>query len=118
MYLYPRGHVNSNEISPLQTAKREILEETDLKNLKQLMLSENELIPINIDTHLIEYNERLNLPSHYHLDFRYLFTVDKISRIKIEQNELSNYKWIDIYELKNDLNYGKIVNKIENIINK
>lgn len=118
IFLYPGGHVNNNEKSPLQTAKREIMEETGLKNLEQLKLSENKQIPIDIDTHLIEYNERLNLPTHYHFDFRYLFIVDKISRIKIEQNELSDYKWIDIYELKNDKNYGKIVNKIENIINK
>lgn len=116
MFLYPGGHVNDNEKSPLQSAIREIMEETGLSNLEQL--KENEQIPIDIDTHLIGYNERLNLPAHYHFDFRYLFIVDKISRIKIEQNELSNYKWIDIYELKNDLNYGKIVNKIENIINK
>lgn len=118
MFLYPGGHVNDNEKNPLQAAKREIMEETGLSNLEQLKLSENEQIPLDIDTHLIGYNERLNLPAHYHFDFRYLFIVDKISRIKIEQNELSNYKWIDIYELKNDLNYGKIVNKIENIINK
>jgi len=118
MFLYPGGHVNDNEKSPLQSAIREIMEETGLSNLEQLKLSENEQIPIDIDTHLIGYNERLNLPAHYHFDFRYLFIVDKISRIKIDLNELSNYKWIDIYELKNDLNYGKIVNKIENIINK
>lgn len=118
MFLYPGGHVNDNEKSPLQAAKREIMEETGLSNLEQLKLSENEQTPIDIDTHLIEYNERLNLPVHYHFDFRYLFIVDKIPGIKIEQNELSNYKWIDIYELKNDLNYGRIVNKIENIINK
>lgn len=113
MFLYPGGHVNDNEKSPLQTAKREIIEETGLNRFKQLKLSENEQIPIDIDTHLIGYNERLNLPAHYHFDFRYLFIVDKISRIKIEQNELSSYKWIDINELENDLNYGKIVNKIK-----
>lgn len=117
MFLYPGGHVNDNEKSLLQAAKREIMEETGLSNLEQLKLSENEQIPIDIDTHLILYNERLNLPAHYNFDFRYLFIVDKISKIKIDQNELSSYKWIDIYELKNDLNYGKIVNKIENIIN-
>ena len=96
MFLYPGGHVNDNEKSPLQTAKREIMEETGLSNLKQLKLSENEQIPIDIDTHLIEYNERLNLPAHYHFDFKYLFIVDKISKIKIERNELFNYKWKSI----------------------
>ena len=41
IFLYPGGHVNNNEKSPLQTAKREIMEETGLKNLEQLKLSEN-----------------------------------------------------------------------------
>ena len=72
IFLYPGGHVNNNEKSPLQTTKREIIEETGINRLEQLKLSENEQIPIDIDTHLIEYNERLNLPAHYHFDFRYL----------------------------------------------
>ena len=71
--LYLGGHVNVNEKNPLQVVKREIMEETGLSNLKQLKLSENEQIPIDIDTHLIEYNERLNLLAHYHVDFRYLW---------------------------------------------
>ena len=116
MFLYPGGHVNDNEKNPLQAAKREIMEETGLSNLEQLKLSENEQIPIDIDTHLIEYNERLNLPAHYHFDFRYLFIVDRIPKIKIEEEELSSYKWIDINELENDINYGKIVNKIKKIL--
>ncbi len=116
MFLYPGGHVNNNDKSPLQAAKREIMEETGLNNLEQLKLAKNELIPIDIDTHLIKYNDRLNLPEHYHFDFRYLFIVDKISKIKIEEDELSNYKWIDINELKNDLNYGKVANKILKIL--
>ncbi len=116
MFLYPGGHVNSNDKNPLEIAKREIMEETGLNNLKQLKLTTNELIPIDIDTHLIKSNDRLNLPEHYHFDFRYLFIVDKISKIKIEEDEISNYKWIDINELKNDLNYGKIANKILKIL--
>ncbi len=116
MFLYPGGHVNNNDKSPLQAAKREIMEETGLNNFEQLKLAKNELIPIDIDTHLIKYNDRLNLPEHYHFDFRYLFIVDKISKIKIEEDELSNYKWIDINELKNDLNYGKVANKILKIL--
>ena len=90
MFLYPGGHVNDNEKSPFQTAKREIIEETGLNRFEQLKL--------------------------YHFDFRYLFIVDRIPKIKIEEEELSSYKWIDINELENDLNYGKIVNKIKKIL--
>lgn len=118
LYLYPGGHINIEEQNPLQAAKREIEEETSLKDLEQLTLSKNELIPIDIDTHLIDYNERLGLPEHYHFDFRYLFVINHISKVAIEKEEISNYKWIDIEELKNDSNYGNIVNKIEKLLDK
>ncbi len=118
MFLYPGGHINNDDNTPLCAAKREIKEETGLDNFEQLNLSENELIPLDIDTHLIEYNERLSLPEHYHFEFRYLFTIDKIPDIKIDAEELSNYKWIDIEELSNDPNYGKIAIKMQRFLSK
>ena len=60
MFLYPGGHIESNDVNPLYASKREILEETGLNDLEQLKVSNNELIPIDIDTHMIDYNERLN----------------------------------------------------------
>lgn len=116
IFLYPGGHIEKMDIDPLHAAKREIEEETGLKNLKQLGIFSDKLIPIDIDTHRIKYNKRLNLPEHYHFDFRYLFAVDKISDIKIDYEELSNYKWISIEELKADINYGPIVKKINKIL--
>lgn len=115
-YLYPGGHTDKSDINTLETAKREIKEETGLTNLEHLKLSDDELIPIDIDMHIINYNERLKLPEHYHFDFRYLFIIDKISNIKLDSEELLNYKWIDINELKNDINYGVVVDKIEKLI--
>lgn len=116
MFLYPGGHVDLNDKNPLESSKREIAEETGLSNLEQLKVSEDELIPIDIDTHIIGYNTRLNLPEHYHFDFRYLFMVDRISDIKTDIEELSSYKWISIDELSYDINYGTIVKKIETVL--
>lgn len=113
MYLYPGGHINPDDKNPLHAAKREIKEETGLDNLKQLKLSKNELIPIDIDTHTISYNKRLKLPEHYHFEFRYLFMINKKEDIKIDREEMSNYKWISFEELGNDSNYGRIINKIQ-----
>ena len=73
-------------------------------------------MPIDIDTHVIGYNERLNIPEHYHFDFRYLFSVDKIEDINMDTEELGNYKWISIEELEQDPNYGRIVEKIKGIL--
>jgi len=116
VYLYPGGHIDESDKTPLDAARREIFEETGLLNIKQLVLCNNELIPIDIDTHIIEYNERLKLPEHYHFDFRYLFIVDKIQDVKIDNKEISNYKWVSTEELNNDINYGKVVLKIENLL--
>lgn len=116
MYLYPGGHIDQSDINTLEASKREIKEETNLNSLINLNITNNPLIPIDIDTHIISYNERLNLPEHYHFEFRYLFLIEKEEDIKIDTKELSNYKWIDINELKNDPNYGKIVNKIKKVI--
>lgn len=118
MYLYPGGHINHDDKDPLYAAKREIKEETGLDGLKQLKLSENKLIPIDIDTHIINYNKRLNLPEHYHFQFRYLFTINKKEEVKIDSEELLNYKWIGFEELGNDPNYGKIISKILEILPK
>lgn len=116
MFLYPGGHVDSSDVNTLEASKREILEETGLSNLEQLKLIEDALIPIDIDTHKIGYNERLNLLEHYHFDFRYLFMVDNISDIKTDAEELSSYKWISVDELSSDPNYGMVANKIKKVL--
>lgn len=117
MYLYPGGHVNKNDINVLEAAKREIFEETGLKDLEQFKLLNNDLLPIDIDTHIIKYNDRLKLPEHYHFDFRYLFMIDSIQEIKLDIEELEDYKWIDIDEMYNDKNLIKVVDKINKLLN-
>lgn len=116
MFLYPGGHVNINDKNVLDAAKREVEEETGLNNLEEFKICENELIPIDIDTHVIDYNERLKLPKHYHFDFRYLFVVNNVSEVKLDTSELSNYKWISMEDLEGDLNYGEISKKLKSIL--
>lgn len=113
MFLYPGGHIDSNDITPLEASKREVFEETGFDDIEEVLLSDNKLIPIDIDTHVIPYNERLNLPEHYHFEFRYLFTIDSIKEVKLDMNESSNFKWISIDELRDDKNYGRIAKKID-----
>lgn len=113
MFLYPGGHVDSSDLNILTAAKREVKEETGLSDFKQLKILDNELIPIDIDTHKINYNERLNLPEHYHFDFRYLFIVDKIQDVKIDLDEMSEYKWVSIFELEEETSFKNVVSKIK-----
>lgn len=116
IFLYPGGHINIDDATPFIAAKREVKEETGLIDLEVLKISNNELIPIDIDTHIINYNDRLKLPEHYHFDFRYLFLIDKISEINLDVDEVSEYKWISIDELMKDFNYGRVVTKITRIL--
>lgn len=116
MFLYPGGHINKDDSNPLNAVKREIFEETGIKNLEQVKLSKSELIPLDIDTHKIDYNKRLNLPEHYHFEFRYLFTINNILDIKIDTSEISKYKWINIEELSSETKYGKILTKIRSLL--
>ena len=113
MFLYPGGHIDSGDVNPLEASKREVFEETGFDDIEEVILSNNGLIPIDIDTHVIPYNERLNLPEHYHYEFRYLFTIDSIKEVKLDLSESSNFKWISIDELRDDKNYGRIAKKID-----
>ena len=115
-FLYPGGHIESNDNNPLDTAKREIYEETGINNITEIPIKDNRLVPIDIDTHVIPYNERINLKEHFHYEFRYLFIIDDTKEIKLELNEVSKYKWVSINELKEDNNYQEIVKKIEELI--
>lgn len=110
-FFYPGGHIN-----PLVVAKREIYEQTGFENLEECIIGGNPLIPIDIDTHVISYNERSKLPEHIHFDFRYLFLLDKISSVKLDDKELSDYKWITIQDLYQDKNFGKIAIKLQKLL--
>lgn len=79
--------------TPLQTPIREIKVETRLDNLEQVVIGDDILVPIDIDIHDIEYNERLDLSSHYHFDFRYLFVVDEVKDVILDEDEMADYRW-------------------------
>ena len=114
--IYPGGHIDDTDKNPLAALIREIHEETGIYDLRQLTISKNILVPIDIDTHKVPYNKRLSLPEHYHFDFRYLFTIDKIEDIKIDTDELANYKWVELSELYDNPNNAQVAKKMEKIL--
>lgn len=115
--LQPGGHVEDEDTTILDSAIREIHEETGLENLELINLFDNKDIPFDINTHIIPDSPKKNMPQHYHHDFRYLFTVDEISDIRIDLNESNNYKWIKISNLQEIDDFKIIIKKINNMLN-
>lgn len=115
-YLYPGGHVDESDSTPLDAAKRELKEETGLFNL-ELASFASDLIPFDIDIHYVPYNKRIDLESHIHFDFRYLFIIDEACDIEFDHDELSDYQWISLEALTEEERYGKLSDKLQSILN-
>ncbi len=115
-FLYPGGHIDPKDENILISAIREVKEETGITDFKEFQVSKNNLVPIDIDMHLIDYNHRLDLPEHYHFDFRYLFIIDKIIEVQIDKEESLEYKWVGIEEFEKNNNCGQVLEKIKKII--
>lgn len=116
IFVYPGGHIDARDKTPLESAARETKEEIGIKDFKLLSISDNDLVPFDIDTHKISYNEHLNLPEHYHFDFRYLFVIPEISNIEVDKSEMGEYKWITINELKENPFFGSLASKLEKLL--
>ncbi len=117
-YLYPGGHMTIKDINPLEAAIREAKEESGINNFECINICKDKLIPLDIHIHNVPYNTRLDLPEHLHFDFRYLFTIDSIQDVKIDEEELSDYQWFDIDYLRKNTHLGSILDKIEDLLNK
>jgi ADP-ribose pyrophosphatase YjhB (NUDIX family) len=77
-WFQPGGHVDPGE-NPLQTALREIEEETGWHTTAR-PTNINPLVPIDIDAHLIPANPIKNEPEHWHIDFAYLLDPVELRR--------------------------------------
>ena len=112
LLLQPGGHIETIDNSILDAVKREIMEETGLKDLKVSNIDINTDVPFDINTHYIPKNDKKQEDEHYHHDFRYLFIAKGLPEIKIDPNESNEYKWVDIKEIKDNDIFRGIFDKI------
>ncbi len=101
-YLQPGGHVNIAE-SPYEGALREVLEETGIQKISLAKWHHNnDLIPIDVDTHFIPANQNNGESAHYHHDLRYVFSYGgDMSEIKLQRAEVADYVWKEIEQIDN-----------------
>lgn len=108
------GHADG-ESDLLQTAIRELKEETGVQNVK--ILDDNifslEVICVNGHVKKGKY-----VSSHVHLNLTYLLEVDENEKLQIKEDENSNVKWIPIEEISKKVNEKWIEENIYQKLNK
>lgn len=93
-WLMPGGHIERGE-SIINAIKREIMEEV---GINEIDLYYNNIA--YIDVHKIP--ERGTEFSHWHYDLRHVFLSKNKNKIKIDNNEVGDYKWVKINSIKDD----------------
>ena len=107
------GHTDG-ESDLLQTAIRELREETGVQNVK--ILDDNifslEVICVNGHVKKGKY-----VSSHVHLNLTYLLEVDENEKLQIKEDENSNVRWIPIEEISKKVNEKWIEENIYHKLN-
>lgn len=107
------GHTDG-ESDLLQTAIRELREETGVQNVK--ILDDNifslEVICVNGHVKKGKY-----VSSHVHLNLTYLLEVDEYEKLQIKEDENSNVRWIPIEEIPKKVNEKWIEENIYHKLN-
>lgn len=112
-WLSPGGHIEEGETCK-QASFRETKEEIGLENLN---ICSNEIF--DIDVHRIPEKIKNGIvePEHWHFDIRYLYQTNKENKLTIDNQEVNEYKWYKIEDLKNekDSSISRMASKVENI---
>lgn len=93
LWLQPGGHVNDQDLTIFDTAKRECLEELGLSS-DDIFTYTSKIF--DLDLHMIPAIN--DLPAHWHLDVRYLLRTTK-QELK-NSNESEEVAWFDLDDAK------------------
>lgn len=113
-WLQPGGHVESGDETPLRAAQREIDEEVGCTKIDYLAYHYDDVVPIDIDTHLIPENE--TDPAHYHHDFRYVFLSSPDSELNLNADDFTKADWKNLRELLRNSTYTRLKPKLEHVL--
>lgn len=110
-WLVPGGHIEREDSSLIDAAKREAFEETSVdRNVLRVPIWGSKDFPLDIDYHFIPENPKKNEGSHYHWDFRYVFEITS-AVLKAQEEEVLGVEWRPLSDAP-----GKIAEKIHKIM--
>ena len=115
MYLQPGGHVDPDEQSLLDAARREIREETGLEVIDHVPTFTDFEIPFDIDSHYIPPNPRKGEPEHWHHDFRYVFHCPANTELTLAQHEVAAARWVPLDQLDQYPTFPDVAKKLSQI---
>jgi 8-oxo-dGTP pyrophosphatase MutT (NUDIX family) len=87
------GHIENEDQSIWDAAKREVLEES---GVTPTFIDKARLF--DIDVHLIPESKK-GVPAHYHYDLRVLMYADSFSKIRHDEMESIEVQWVNIDEV-------------------
>lgn len=110
------GHADGNA-NLLEVVKKEIFEETGIKNIKLL---DNNIFGLSIQSTKPHIKNGKYVSSHLHYDIQFLFEASEQEILKINPKENSNVSWLKVEDLLDNINqeymkplYEKLIKKVE-----
>ncbi|GAB4054792.1 NUDIX hydrolase [Catellatospora paridis] len=95
-WLGPGGHLEPGDLSLVDAAVREAVEEAGIP-ADQLVLVDD--IPADIGVYAIPANAARYEPAHLHFDFRFLLTVADGTAVTLQTAEVGAFAWLPLAEL-------------------
>jgi 8-oxo-dGTP pyrophosphatase MutT (NUDIX family) len=92
-WLMPGGHLEPGDGSVMNAALRELREETGITAAALAPVPEFEVVPLDIDTHLIPCRAEKGEPEHWHFDFRHVFRTSSPS-VELQREEVTGHRWL------------------------
>jgi 8-oxo-dGTP pyrophosphatase MutT (NUDIX family) len=97
--LLPGGHVEDEDSGLAGAALRELVEEAGLEGAAITLAWPD---PIHMDIHPMPARPDKNEGAHMHVDFRYLFRLDRPADVTLQEEEVIGYEWRDVSAIHND----------------